>query len=177
MTKVSGSTTQEVGTLPEGVGQVSPLAVRPQLLLPPLCHAEAWQPFSKNKKFTDFSNRLIPALSSMSPRYQHRLSRFYLRTIAPRPISHHVASPYRVPSHFCITSLHVTYSYHIYSLPQPAALPLSSNLFPALVYITHVIIWGYFAYPIHVRRFASASACRSTNPAIILPPGSHVDAF
>jgi len=161
MTKVSGSTTQEVGTLPEGVGQVSPLAVRPQLLLPLLCHAEAWQPFSKNKKFTDFSNRLIPASSSMSPCYQHRLSRFYLRTIALRAISHHVASPYRVPSHFCITSLHVTYSYRNYSLPQPAALPLSSNLFPALVYITHVIVWGYFAYPSMHAALPLHQICRS----------------
>ena len=31
MTKVSGPATQEVGTLPEGIGQVSPPAIRPQL--------------------------------------------------------------------------------------------------------------------------------------------------
>jgi hypothetical protein len=98
MTKANGPATKEVGTLFEGISQVSLAAARPQpppTLRPLSCASMAALLEAQN--FHGFFNRLIPASSPMSSRYQHRLSGFYLRTIAPRSILHHVASSLPCP--------------------------------------------------------------------------------
>ena len=102
----------------------------------------------RSTKIHGFFNRLIPASSSMSPRYQHRLSHRSLRIITPRSISNHVASPYCVSSHLLhyLASRHRISLSHLFSTSASCA-PSSSYLHPALVYFIHVIIWGYYAYP------------------------------
>lgn len=128
MTKVSGSTTQEVGTLPEGIGQVSPLAVWPQLLIPPLCHAEAWQPFlTKDKNSRIFQSPHVVNVASLptpiimlSPSHHHHRPEIHFtsrRLTLPRLESLYIALPRFTSS----------YSYRIYSLPQPASPHSSSS--------------------------------------------------
>ena len=118
MTKVSGPTTQEVGTLPEGVGQVSPLAVRPQLLLPPLCHAEAWQPFLEVQKIHRFfkspNSRLVVNVASLStpiiallPSHCRPEIHFIARRLTlpcPESLLHYLASCHVFISHLFSTS-------------------------------------------------------------------------
>ena len=113
----------------------------------------------RSTKIHGFFNRLIPTSSSMSPHYQHQLSHHSLRIIAPRSISNHIASPYRVSSHLLhyLTSRHCISLSHLFATSASRAPSSTSGL--RLHYPRHRL--GILRLS-HLRtRLASAPVCRS----------------